>query len=259
MAKRILLGGLGEIDATDCLCDFLIAQRMKVLFIGEENFSFTVSFAALRENAKEESTISDQDAWDGIVATRYEPMKVGRKRKAITINLASVKKTCVREIKSYKLNDDLSKAVAIKAVEDLPTEGLHLEYGIDARAIPCGLIPKVGGVIWFQCPWDSKSGPGELIEKFLLNTAPKLDKKSYVCVGITKHTRYIKCYKLEAILGKDLRAVEGSTEVLEKYRFLGGDIRLIKKILSFGYKHKGKKNIHKMIRQHHVTLVFERK
>ena len=259
MADKVSIRGLGDVEVIDWLYDYLIACRRDVLFIGEGNFTFTVAFAALRENVNEGST-SNQDPWEGIIATRYEPMKVNRKRKAITINLTSVKKNCIREINAYDLNNsDLSKAVVIKAVEDLSTEGLHLEYGVNAHDIPRDLIPEVGGVIWFQCPWDGRSGPGKLIEKFLLNTAAKLDKKSYVCVGISKHTRYIKRYKLEAILGKRLRALEGSTEVLEKYRFLGGDIRLVNKILSFGYKHKGKRNIHQKILKHHITLVFERK
>lgn len=80
-----------------------------------------------------------------------------------------------------------------------------------------------------------------------------------MCVGITDHSHYVHDYHLENVLGDRLQGVSNSTEVLKRYDFLGDDTDLIYRVLSFGYHHRGIKNIHDYKLAHHATLVFRRK
>ena len=89
--------------------------------------------------------------------------------------------------------------------------------------------------------------------------AENIESGCCVCIGITSLFPYVTSYCLEAILGSELRRDEGSTEVLEKYDFIGADDDFIYEILSYGYQHEGLGTIHKKIFYFHVTLVFKKK
>ena len=95
-----------------------------------------------------------------------------------------------------------------------------------------------------------------------MNLAEQIEAGVYVCIGVANKFPYIKTYKLESILGKELKAVSDSTSVLKKYDFIGIDNELIEKILSFGYHHQTVHeniDIHNEISKCHLTLIFERK
>ena len=94
-----------------------------------------------------------------------------------------------------------------------------------------------------------------LIWNFLLNLAKQIDSGVLVCIGITTRFPYIQSYGLEGILGIGLA---GGTPVFREYNFLGADDELIQNILRFGYHHQGFEDIHDKIRDHHVTLVFQK-
>uniref|UniRef100_A0A1X7U4V5 Uncharacterized protein n=1 Tax=Amphimedon queenslandica TaxID=400682 RepID=A0A1X7U4V5_AMPQE len=76
----------------------------------------------------------------------------------------------------------------------------------------------------------------------------------YLLIGIINDRKYIEFYYLAEILGE----VPGDN-IMFGYRFQGGDTELIKKILGRGYKHEAyEKDIHRMIFDNHLTLVFKR-
>lgn len=224
----------------------LIGNRSAILFVGEGNFTFTLAFAAYRENSNPQE---GQGVWEDIVSTHFE-------EQARPI-LSKLKSDCITNITNYgrktKLDDKYPRR-AIEAINDLP----EIHFDIDARDIPQRLIPKYHGVIWFQCPWNGQETTGKLVEDFLVSTSKQLIC-GYVCVGITKQFPYITSYKLENILGASLKALDNSTEVLKCYKFLGVDDEYIKDILRFGYRHQGKRDIHDQIIDDHVTLVFQKK
>ena len=235
-----------DVPRKNVLRGLLLEDRKDVLFVGEGNFTFTVAFAALRRHE------SGGDPWSGICSTRYENKSLPK--------LSEVKALCVQHCVQQLLS--ICEKEIEEEIEELPDvpNSWAWERKIDACNIPLRLVPSAG-VIWFQCPWSDRDSTNTLIQTFLLETAPKLDKESYVCIGITKLFPYIKSYSLEDILGEDLRAEDDSTEVLRKYKFCGADEQLIKKILKFGYRHEGctREDIHEKIRDYHVTLVFKKK
>lgn len=180
------------------LWDLLIKQRCPVLFVGEGNFSFTVAFAALREHeSPRKSRSSSCGTWNGIIATRYEPVGESGKEKVGSkfVNckpapiLSDVKTLCISEIKKNRSklqrSDMDSNILKINALLD---DSWMVRYGVDACDIPQDLLPVIPPqpvppalsspssplhpppeVIWFQCPWNDKGSVGKLIEGFLLN------------------------------------------------------------------------------------------
>ena len=82
----------------------------------------------------------------------------------------------------------------------------------------------------------------------------KQSENDFVLIGIvTRDLDYVKHYLLGKLLGENLSGPVG------KYDFLGVDNALIKKIISFGYKHEScvSGGIHNYILDHHLTLIFE--
>ena len=63
----------------------------------------------------------------------------------------------------------------------------------------------------------------------------------------------MKSYQLQYLLGEELKGPAGH------YRFIGGDMTLIKDILKFGYRHLSVSGIdlHKIIFEYHLALVFQ--
>ena len=248
-------GFVDPVPLTSLPEDLLLNQRRPVLFIGEGNFSFTVAFAALREHRKKFlcEPLQNPKTWDGITSTRYEPAILTHPRP----RMDEVKELCIEStLQRYRgSRADEEVSTRIEAITELPDWSHFWLYGIDACAIPCGLIRR-GGVVWFQCPWDTNETDG-LIREFLQRTADTIYHDYYVCIGITKQFPYVLDYDLQGILGFKLQAED--TPVLYRYKFLGANESLVKQALSFGYRHQGKCDIHEKILNDHVTLVFQRK
>ncbi len=113
-----------------------------------------------------------------------------------------------------------------------------------------------GGLIFFGFSVHGlgKYSLTDLILGFLGNASDNCAPGTYVCVGITTHSRYMHEYQLKLILGDNLDIC-----TLDQYEFLGVDDVLIKKLLSYGYIHQGGRHIHNLIKDYHVTLVFKLK
>ena len=276
----------------DFLFSLLIEQRLDVLFVGEGDFTFTLAFAVLRdqssprnqsppiqqfaalnlESSKSREALKlSEELWKGITSTRY-PSRFSRSGKPV-LWFKEVQLKCAASAAAYFCSQlqKIRTRIAIPVVDaevsrfsqcfanlDLikrfppPPEDSWL-YGIDARSIPSDLIPE-DGAVWFQCPWvpsDTKEQgkTSELITAFLQGL---VSKTQYVCVGVTNIPKYLDTYNIEAIKEK----------TKENYQYIGADFELVKMVLSFGYHHvsviSDYKDIHSMLLDHHVTLVFER-
>ena len=250
------------VSTNNLLTGLLIKNREKVLFVGEGDFTFTLAFAAYRqimylemskskENERNENEFpvasSHPAVWEGITSTRYEP--VGREGEEKRVGWRRVQ--CKPE---PTLSSDLV---------NIPDASV-LMYGIDALALSQKLT-EGRGVIWFQCPWvpkPNRSSTATLVSDFLLNMAAQIQPGVHVCVGIVNKFPYSIEYKLEAILGKSLKAFDNDTAVLKKYNFVGADTQLVKQLIEFGYHHRSVHEnaaTHEKMLKHHVTLVFRRK
>ena len=234
-AEITLQEGVKAVPRVNILTDVLITKKKSVLFVGEGDFSFTVAFTALRES--ERPSIS----WNDIVAT-CEDGPILRYSEVLAI----CKWYCKPE------NRD-----AIDSMKKSPPPHGSWKSDINAYKL-ASHAEKLGDhhaqVIWFQCPW----GDGKiyrLIRGFLRSAYHKVGNRGYVCIGITTHSEYVKEYELKKLLheGEDI------IEFQAKYHFCGADTTLVENILDFGYHHQGRKDIHDMIKEYHVTLVFRKK
>ncbi len=254
-AKEIKLAGIKltedhEVPHVDLLTKLLIKKRKSVLFVGEGDFSFTVAFAALREHKKSRASTVNPGTWDGIIATSYEESK-----KPVP-NFSEAVRTCVHSRKNAEIKQELENLPPAPCDSWIPN--------IDA----CHLInhcKELGDhqseVIWFQCPWNAGTMfIYSLIRSFLLSASHRIKSGSHVCVGITTHSWYVHRYELKRILPFKTRH-DRTNQVLKVYDFLGADDKLVKNVLTFGYHHRTCKDedIHDLIKDNHVTLVFRKK
>lgn len=104
----LTLGGI-KVNIAGYLYQLTIKERRSVLFVNEEDFSFTVAFAALRarEWTKEYNNYNN-DCWNGIVATRYEP--VGSEMECQFVGSKPVKCKPAPDLKMVKLECAASAA-----------------------------------------------------------------------------------------------------------------------------------------------------
>ena len=234
---------------TNLLPRVLFKDRAKVLFVGEGDFTFTVAFAAYREQHYGSSP--SLGAWEGITSTRYNPVGPEDKFQCVGNTPVQCKPAPTLSADSYLIN----------YLPSVPA-GTWL-CGIDATALPT-ILTQSQQVIWFQCPWvarnNSNYSTAELVSDFLLNMAAQIQPGVHVCVGIANYCRYVTCYGLDKILGPNLESLPNSTPVLEQYEFAGADDQLVSKLLEFEYMHQSVgRDIHKLISRSHVTLIFTKK
>lgn len=235
-----------EVEVKDVLGKELIEERKKVLLVGEGNFTFTTAFAAHREAEKSHTPPRNPGTWDGITATHKEPI-------AGEDHFPKVVKTCKQECTSAE------EVKHLDALEEPPPDSWR--YGIDGCHLRDYFPRESFDLIWFQCPWNGSS-TRTLVQYFLLSASHIVRCGGHVCIGITTHKGYVDCYGL-----KELTSSPPSNQIIqdihERYDLPGGrpyaDTALVEKVLSFGYRHQGKRDIHEYIRKDHVTLVFERK
>ena len=243
------------------LHNLLIMERRNVLFVGEGNFTFTVAFAALREHVQVLlGNISDPClVWNGITSARYEPIQCmgpdGNIYSYLQPHFHHVKMTCFGEICRKSFINIQIRDYILSTIRSLPPPPCWY-FGIDAGNIPLELIPQ-NGVIWFQCPWSNNVG--SLVEDFLLNTAKRVCGGTYLCVGLLLKRPYFYSYSLERIIGRNYECVNNSTSVLKSCDYLGADDQLVKGVLNFGYRHRGRKDLHRYVLEYHITLVFRKK
>lgn len=263
-------GTTDDVIVQNILTELLLegSELEKVLFVGEGDFTFTVAFAALRDC--EFKKYSMEQSMSGLSAGSIVSTKLNKEP---IPDLGEVKWKCIASSIEYTLwshgvnsmNDyfsplHLEDRKKHKFIRELFADTIKFKGGVDACNIPAELVAGAG-VIWFQCPWvpdSAESTTSRLVSDFLINQS--VMKGVYVCIGITKQFPYTKSYDLEGILGPKLAADDNSTPVLEKYKFLGADTELVKKVLSFGYHHQSVYediDIHFDIIDDHLTLIFQ--
>ena len=262
MAGRIDLNceGMQPVERIDLLSGLLIKDRKSVLFVGEGDFSFTVAFATLRESEKHiHNSTNNLGVWDGIISTRYERISYAYPEP----DFRHILRNCKSEFRSNcsHLNDTGLRQLRTFDRMTPPPHHQSWRYGVDALHIQhlSALNPEV---VWFQCPWlPGSESVYPLIHSFLKNTWEQIWPGKYVCIGLTKHERYVDRYDLQDVLGYWRHRRFFSTDVSDYYEFCGADQRLVKSILYFGYHHQGSTNtdIHDLIKDDHVTLVFRKK
>ncbi len=235
------------------LKSFLVeGPQPDVVIFGEGNFTFSVAFAALRQS------------WKGITSTRFEAVSpVFPEPQFREVQLEAIT-YCIR---NAEIAFDFTKELKLEAKArtlDRVSEVLQLPYpdpqtwrfGVNATDMPQGLDVR-GKVVWFQCPWVSRARSDQttfgLISSFLTCMAGRQGAGDYVLIGIVTIFQYVTNYKLEVLLQY---AVAGSVN----YDFVGADEELIKDILECGYHHKAVAgDIHNVILNHHLTLVFQKR
>lgn len=285
MFKALLIGDI-EVPLSNNILTNLAERNVRVLFVGEGNFTFTVAYAALRQSLQNfqslysglsnkgvnvqqygdvfqllQSCISQQDVnpqlfqclqqvfWGNIVSTC-----LGSFSKPISEGFSEVVGNCIASatwnikiLASNPLHLPSPDIIQLLKHIPMPPDGCWIP-NIDA--LNNDLLPiLLPSLIWFQCPWISRSGTAELIQNFLSYTGQRISPGTYVCIGITTHKDYVYDYLLGNLL--KVSAV--------MYNLCGADNELIYKLLQYGYYHQGYQNIHKYFLKNHVTLIFKRK
>ena len=127
--------------------------------------------------------------WEGITSTRYEPAGPEGEEKCVGQRRVQCKPEAT-------LPEIVASCGQLPDVELPCLPAGTWQYGINATALPQTLAQDQQ-VIWFQCPWVLKNdvfapyNTAKLVSKFLLNTASQIQPGIHVCVGITKHPRYV--------------------------------------------------------------------
>ena len=241
----------------------LLENRRNMLYLGEDNFTFSVAFAAWRK-ARE----ANCDPWKGITSTPWKPQSHHDQELP---QFSTVQVQCMDNAFNYNekatkwfsneidhlgfssdvgISGDTHLLEKIRILSELPEPNNHWICGEESTF----------DVLWFQClPILSTDPLHKFDQNFCKSILPFAVectcKDALLCLSIAKHKDYVKDYQLESILGPDLRGLD---HMDRDFQYLGADTELIAEILSYGYYHQSG-NIHDTIIPHHVTLVFKRR
>ena len=246
----------------------LLENRRNMLYLGEDNFTFSVAFAAWRK-ARE----ANCDPWKGITSTPWKPqshhdqelpqfstVQVQCMDNAFNYNEKATK-WFSNEVDHLGLSSDVGISgnqhllEKIRILSELPEPNDHWKLDLEDPE-------EKHDALWFQYLPVHPSEPEKVTRT--INEFVRLVlhwctcEGDLVCLGITKHKDYVRHYKLEEILGRDFSGTDNSILLLQDFHFLGADTKLIAEILSYGYCHHNR-DIHDALIPHHVTLVFQRK
>lgn len=199
----------------------------EVLFLGEGNFTFSFAFACLR------------GSWDNIVSTAYHnelPSFTDAQVEAIRNVILSHKQRS--EIPALEYIDRLSSFSQ--------TPHFCWMHSVDATNIPKELPMSF---IWFQCPWVTKwKRTPDMLKTFFEHAGSKQQKDDIIILGIISSPPYCESYALDFL-----------TQGTEYYDFIGADNMFIQEILQRGYRHQGIRDIHRIIYDTHLSLIFKHK
>ena len=231
------------------------------VFFGDDNFTFSVGFVASRKARK-------YDPWERITSTPYKPANIRQETKKLP-QFSTVQVQCMEN--SFSYHNQVMKWLSNKL------DHLGHSIDVDISGDKCLLnnirilseLPEPNdnwktenprldppSVLWLQCL--PQANFDTLWNDYIIFAQQNTHEGDLVCLGITKHKKYVQQYYLERILGEYLCGIDNSTPLLEDFHFLGADTELIAEILSYGYCHQSG-NIHDTIILDHVTLVFKRK
>ena len=233
----------------------LLNKKQNVLIVSEDNFTFSVAFAAQRKRRK--------DPWKGITSTPCDPCEQELPQ------FSTVQVECMdnsfryhkketkwlsNEIDHLGLSSDVGISgdkhllEKIRILSELPEPNDHWKLNSEEKH----------DALWFQCLPVHPSEPEKVtrtINEFVRLVLQCTCEGDLVCLGITKHKDYVRYYKLKEILGSDFSGTDNRILLLQNFDFLGADTKLIAEILSYGYCHHNSD----ALLPHHVTLVFQRK
>jgi hypothetical protein len=274
---RTISGEIEDVPIHNKLRTLLVYDGKHLVIFGEGNFTFTVALAAARRYAHFERlgnhfygqlTLPEavkqaglMASWHGLTSTRFEDQiqkDVPTFGEVIQLNRSTILTNAVSFVLNnvdyiYNCNDMQNEISA------LPPPISPWLYGIDATTTgDLNLTAK--DVVWFQCPWTYPIGKiPSLLQGFMRNMTQ--DEGGILLIGIINDVNYIDAYGLDVLGVFDGRGFSG-------YEFIGVDNELIDELLvNYGYRYEGMEGIedvdgivdvHKELRDCHVTLVFEK-
>ena len=223
-------------------------EKSDVVVFGEGNFTFSMALASLCKS------------WDGITATRYEPVSHDNPKPEFSEVKVTTVQYCINNGKELCQSGDaiLSKVKMVLNLPSPPRLDDTWQFGVDATRIPDELDVQ-GKVVWFQCPWIPQAFESRdtstklLVTNFLQYMADKQGPRDYALVGIVSTYKYVQKYNLKELLGENLARGHA-----HGYQFLGADTKFVRELLQYGYKHEGYYDIHNRLIKSHITLVFRK-
>jgi hypothetical protein len=267
---RTISGEIEDVPIHNKLRTLLVYDGKHLVIFGEGNFTFTVALAAARRYAHFERlgnhfygqlTLPEavkqaglMASWHGLTSTRFEDQI--QKDVPIFEEVIQLNKLSIHE--SFNNVDQICTDMFYDIVCVPPPISPWL-YGIDATTTgDLNLTAK--DVVWFQCPWTYPIGKiPSLLQGFMRNMTQ--DEGGILLIGIINDVNYIDAYGLDVLGVFDGRGFSG-------YEFIGVDNELIDELLvNYGYRYEGMEGIedvdgivdvHKELRDCHVTLVFEK-
>ena len=223
----------------------MFSTSTQIVMFGEGNFTFSTALALLRGGL-----------WKGIIATT-ESSTVASFSEAKKLSQAYFEQNNVLIVDPAPIQKDYTSQ--LKLLADPPAN--TWQYSVDVTNYDINVKNKVA---WLQCPWIASCDRtpeyniGHLIARFMKHTSTKQDHGDYLLLGIVNLFPYVKEYMLREVLHE---ALDDRSSSVHGYRFLGGDIDLIKAILQHGYIHQtvyADTDIHFKIIQYHLTLIFQK-
>ena len=208
------------------LPDILLDPNSQILFLGEGNFTFSFSFACLR------------GSWENLVVTAYhEELPTFEQAQMDTIR---------NILDNLRWSPEEPALQYIRTVSSFRKPEIAWLHSIDATNIPDALLTPI---IWFQCPWVTRwKRTPDLLKNFFQHAGEKQQPGDIVILGIISKQPYCESYALDFL-------AQGT----EHYEFLGADNHFITHLLKRGYKHQGIRDIHRIIYDTHLSLLFRHK
>uniref|UniRef100_A0AC34RHH5 25S rRNA (uridine-N(3))-methyltransferase BMT5-like domain-containing protein n=1 Tax=Panagrolaimus sp. JU765 TaxID=591449 RepID=A0AC34RHH5_9BILA len=210
-----------------------------IFIVGEGNFTFTTSLAALR------------GSWDNLHSTKLSGDVPTVDSTKILTSQTAIQNNKERETAEVILQ-------RISSILNLPpTLPIPWESGIDAAKmnLDIGQYHSVKNV-WFQCPWRHPGNTDELLKEFIERFSQIQQAGQKLIIGIVANVVYYYRYELEKIFGPE----DDSFINKHGYEYLGFDGELIKNILKNGYRHHSDSggDLHVILFDNHITIVLKK-
>lgn len=222
-------------------------QEVRVIFVGEGNFTFSTAFASLR------------GGWSNIIASDkvhtlpdYNKTLLLTIRNCLKYNNELPANTPEEGYDIYQTTTQfIAKIVNLPWTQFLPhidatrlreTELFNADPPHDAHRC----------AIFFQCPYAGYANDEtkQLVRDFISSASEVQRPGDFLFIGITTMFPYCKNYGLPEVIG-----VRGHAQN-NRYRFMGADTEFPKDMLRRGYEHQAVIDIHDKIKDRHITLCF---
>ena len=223
-------------------------QEVRVIFVGEGNFTFSTAFASLR------------GGWSNIIASDISHIPPDYYNHTLLLTI----RNCLKyndELDAHSLEEAydiyetttqfIAKIVNLPRTRFLPyidatrlreTELFNADPPHDAYRC----------AIFFQCPYVGYANDEtkQLVRDFISSASEVQRPGDFLFIGITTMFPYCKNYGLPEVIGG------GGHAQNNRYLFMGADTEFPKDMLRRGYKHQAFTEIHDKIKDSHITLCF---